>query len=134
MLGRAVANDLDPSGSQGAKIVARSPLGLRAGEQCHVAAAAIVEILDQPFAGMLAILLDIDIGMKIILDAGILESVAAFPALARGGVLGRDKLVKASRLVGHIKISASGPAIGNAGAFQSMPARAVGSSQLPVNP
>jgi hypothetical protein len=45
MRGRTFANDLDPSGSQGAEIVARAPLGL-------AAAAAIVEVLDAPLAGM----------------------------------------------------------------------------------
>jgi hypothetical protein len=55
---RACPNDLGASGFHCTEIVPRSPFGFGAGEDRHIAAAVVIEILDAPLSIPVAVFVD----------------------------------------------------------------------------
>jgi hypothetical protein len=81
--------NLKPARFQGCEIIARPPLGRRAGKDRHVATAVIVKILDTPLPRTVAIFVDRDLTVERT-ERGISEVLTLRETRHLGWVLGGD--------------------------------------------
>jgi hypothetical protein len=94
MFGRPVAHRLERACLQRVEIVPRTPLGRRAGEDRHVAAAIVVLVLDAPFRLAVAIRCERHLGVVGALVSGVPISLYAFNPGALGWALCGDDFGK----------------------------------------
>jgi hypothetical protein len=90
-----------PSKLEGIEVITCPPLGLGTGKNRDIAGTIIIEVLNAPFSGAVAVFDDGDILLKRVVHQHVLESLSGSKSLPLGWTLGGYDFPETSRLVRH---------------------------------